>query len=149
MTPSKIAVLLALPAMTLAGCVTTTTRSYTQGDAYGSYEQQNWERHGRVEWIRETVQTQEGNPAGGALAGAVVGSIVGRSILGRGGGLPGAIGGAMVGASASQGRSESRSYEVFIRFEDGGTQSYVYPGAAPFRVGEHVVLTPQGIYRGR
>lgn len=137
--------ILALAPLALSACVTTTTRSSGWGDPYAG-QPQSWERRGRVDYVRETVEAQRGDPAGGAVAGAVVGGILGHALVGRGGGLIGAIGGAAVGASASQGYSERRFYEVFVRYEDGGTERYVYEGAPPFRVGAGVVLTPQGLY---
>jgi len=54
---------------------------------------------------------------------------------------------AMVGAGASQGQAESRYYEIFVRFEDGGYETFGYQGAPPFRVGDLVSLTPQGLVR--
>jgi outer membrane lipoprotein SlyB len=53
----------------------------------------------------------------------------------------------MVGAVASQGSSEDRTYEVSVRFDDGGHETFVYSGYAPFRVGEPVQLTSSGLMR--
>jgi outer membrane lipoprotein SlyB len=104
---------------------------------------QPWVRYGRVSWIRETVQRQEGNPAGGAVAGAVIGGLLGG---GRGpGALIGAVGGAAIGASASQSGPEIRHYEVMVGFDDGGYQVFVYQGGSPFRPGQTVMLTAQGL----
>jgi outer membrane lipoprotein SlyB len=122
------------------GCYATTTTSTTWGAPA-----QSWERPGAVEWVRQIVHRQEGDPAGGALAGAIVGAILGG---GRGGGaIVGAIGGAAVGAAVSQGSSESRVYQVAVRFNDGGQEVFVYHDYSPFNPGEPVVLTPQGLMR--
>jgi outer membrane lipoprotein SlyB len=59
----------------------------------------------------------------------------------------GALGGAAIGAAASQGSSESRSYEGFVRYDDGGYQVFVWNGYCPFRPGEPVMLTPHGLSR--
>ena len=141
-----------------AGCVVTTTRSTTWSDAP---PQQAWSRNGRVEQIRETVRETRGDPAGGAVAGAIIGGLIGSTIGGGtyydrwgyahthgnpAGAVVGAIGGAMVGASASQGQATSRTYEALVRFEDGTTQSFVYAGQVPFRPGDEVVQTEQGLY---
>ncbi len=142
-------------ALLLGACATTTTRT----TAWGGYAG-NWERSGHVEWIRETVRRHEGQPAAGAVAGAVVGGLLG-SVIGGGvgydrwgyrhhhgsaaGAVVGAIGGAMVGAAASQGSSEERAYEVTVRFDDGGYETFLYPEYVPFRVGDPVRLTPQGL----
>lgn len=131
-------------AVLISACVTTESTSREWGDPYG----QAWARNGRVEYIRETIQRQHGDPVGGAVAGAVIGGIVGHSLGGRGAGtLFGAAGGAAIGAQASQGGGERRFYEIFVRFDDGGAERYVYEGYPPFRVGEYVALTGQGLVR--
>jgi outer membrane lipoprotein SlyB len=147
-----------LPAVLLSACVTTTTRSTTWGAPHGG----EWARRGQVEQIRETVTRQQGDPAAGAVAGAILGSLIGSSVGGHthvnrygrvvhhgsgAGALVGAIGGAMVGAAASQGSAEQRTYEVLVRFEDGGAETFVYQGALPFQVGDPVQLTAQGLAR--
>ncbi len=139
----RLAALLVLPAMLLGGCYATSYRSQTYGgDPYA----QQWARYGHVESIRETVRTQQGDPGAGAAAGAIIGGLLfgGRSpaqtIFGMGAG-------AMVGAAASSGGSEDRFYEVFVRFDDGALERYVYQTVLPFRVNDPVVLTAQGLYR--
>jgi outer membrane lipoprotein SlyB len=67
---------------------------------------------------------------------------------GRGaGGLVGAIFGAAVGANASQGGPEQRVYEVWVRFEDGGLESFVFGDALPFQPGDTVAMTSRGLER--
>jgi outer membrane lipoprotein SlyB len=158
MTTRPLTALLLVPAVLLGGCVTTTTRTTTWGDSYGG----GWARYGRVESIRETVRSHQGDPAAGAVAGAIVGGLVGSTFgghrhydrWGRGhyhgsgpGALFGAVGGAMIGAAASQGRGEERTYEVFVRFDDGALETFVYQDVLPFRVGDPVALTAQGLGR--
>ncbi len=137
-----------LPALLLGGCVTTAYRTQTWGpEPYGppAYDAQ-WARYGHVESIRENVRSQQGNPAAGAVAGAIIGGLL------FGGYSPaqtavGLAGGAMVGAAASQGTAgEDRMYEVFVRFDDGALERYVYQNVLPFRVNDPVVLTAQGLY---
>lgn len=123
------------------GCATTTTTSTTWSAPPPQHE---WARPGRVEWIREVVHRRQGDPVGGAVVGAILGGMVG----GRGGAaVVGAIGGAAVGAAVSQGSEEHRSYEVMVLFQDGGYQVFLFNGYSPFRPGEEVVLTPQGLRR--
>ena len=146
-----------LPLLAL-GCVTSSTRTRSW-----DYQDQAAPdaRYGRVESVRETVQRQEGDPAAGAVAGALVGGLLGSVLGGHthydrygyahrvgsgAGAVAGAVGGAMVGAAASQ-SSESRSYEVFVRFDDGALERFVFEGALPFQVGEPVALTPEGLVR--
>jgi outer membrane lipoprotein SlyB len=121
------------------GCVTTSTTARTWGEP--APPPPEWVRPGHVEWIREVIHREDGNPVGGAAVGAVVGAILG------GGRASGAIVGAAVGAAASQGSAETRNYEVAVRFDDGALQVYVYPNYSPFRPGEPVMLTPRGLYR--
>jgi outer membrane lipoprotein SlyB len=122
------------------GCATTTTSSTTWVDPAAPV---SWARTGRVESVQEIVQHVEGNPAGGALAGALIGGFLFR---GRGPAtLIGAAGGAAVGAAASQGSAETRTYQVLVRFDDGAYGMFAYRGYSPFRPGEPVALTPQGL----
>src|SRR6266568_1711533 len=144
MKTARAVALIALPALLLGGCATTTTQTTTWGDpAYG----QGWARYGQVESIRETVRTTQGDPAAGAFAGALVGGLLfgghhpAQTIVGM-------AGGAMVGAAASQSASgQDRTYEVFVRFDDGGLEPFVYQNVLPFRAGERVALTAQGLSR--
>ena len=144
MKTARLAALLVLPAILLGGCATTTYQTTTWGDQ--GYAQ-GWARYGHVESIRETVRTTQGDPAGGAFVGALVGGLL------FGGRYPaqtiaGMAGGAMVGAAASQAaNSQDRTYEVFVRFDDGGLEPFVYQNVLPFRAGERVVLTAQGLSR--
>ncbi len=142
------ALALLLPALLLPACVATTTTSRTWGgEPYG----QGWARYGHVESVRETIQHQQGDPGGGAVAGAIIGGLLGNAWSGGHGGatVAGAVGGAMVGAAASQGQGEVRFYEVFVRFDDGALERFVYQGYLPFNVNEPVVLTAQGLMRAQ
>jgi outer membrane lipoprotein SlyB len=97
-----------------------------------------------VTQVREVVQRTEGNPAGGAVAGAIIGGLLSG---GRGpGALFGMAGGAAIGAAASTGSEERRSYQVWVRFQDGGYQAFWYANYSPFRPGDAVALTPRGLY---
>jgi outer membrane lipoprotein SlyB len=143
MTPALACV--GILAVLASACATTTTSSTTWGDP--NYAGPQW-RDGRVEWIRETVERQQGNPAGGAVVGALIGASVGRAFLGRGGGtLMGAAAGAAIGADSSRGYAERRLYEIGVRFDDGGTQVFVFEGYPPFQQGEPVRQTAQGLTR--
>ena len=135
-TLRRIAFILLVAVMPACATTTTTSSEIGQGP--------EWVRYGTVTNVREVIQRREGNPAGGALAGAVIGGILGG---GRGpGALFGAVGGAAVGAAASSGSSERVSYEVWVRFQDGGYQAFVYAAPPPFRPGDPVALTPHGLY---
>lgn len=154
--------LLALAALaSLSGCVVTTTESRSW---YDQDSQPTYQRHGRVDSVREVVQRHEGNPAGGAIAGAIIGGLIGSTLGGHthydrwgyghyvgnpAGAFVGAAGGAAIGAAASQGSSEQRWYEVSVRFDDGGYEVFTYRGSAPFRAGDEVLLGSRGLYPAR
>jgi len=139
MRVTRIVALLAAPVLLLsAGCYAATTSSRTWGDERGYPSEV--ERRGRVESVRETVDRQIGDPAGGAMAGALIGGL----LTGRPGG---AVLGALFGATASQGSVERRYYEVFVVYEDGGRQVFTFQGYPPFQVGDRVVVTGRGIFR--
>jgi outer membrane lipoprotein SlyB len=121
-------------------CATTMTSSTTWTDPAAA----GYGRAGSVESVQEIVQRTEGRPGAGALAGALIGGL----LFGGGRGpaaVAGAIGGAAVGAAASQGTTEQRSYQVVVRFDDGGYGTFVYAAYSPFRPGERVVVTPGGL----
>jgi outer membrane lipoprotein SlyB len=158
MRPGRLTSLATVIALLSTACVTTSTTSTTWGE--GSEPQ--WERVGYVASIRETVQRQQGNPGAGAVAGAVIGGLLGSSVGARthydrwghahnhgngAGAVAGAIGGAVVGAAASQGSAEHRTYEIFVRFDDGGTETFVYGPPLAFSVGDEVRQTPRGLER--
>ncbi len=147
-TPRTLALLLTA-AVALPACVTTSVTRRPWGDGGGPGGE--WARYGRVESIQEVVRRQEGNPAGGAVAGAIIGGLLGNAMsYGSGAGtVVGAAGGAMVGAAASsQATSEQRRFEVYVRFEDGGVERFIYQGPPPYRVGDAVTLTPRGLIGG-
>ncbi|HEY4395362.1 MAG TPA: hypothetical protein VGP64_14930 [Polyangia bacterium] len=134
-------VLLSLLALAPA-CATTTTTSTTWTDPGATW----YGRSGSVQHVQEIVQRTEGNPGAGAVAGALIGGLV----FGGGRGpaaVAGAAGGAAVGATASSGSSEQRTYQVVVRFDDGGYGEFVYGGFSPFRAGERVVVMPDGLTR--
>jgi outer membrane lipoprotein SlyB len=145
---TRLAALVLAPLL-LSACVTTSTTTRTWGEPYADAPAP-YQRYGRVEQVRETIHRQHGDPAGGAVAGAVVGGTLGAVVSGgRGpGGLIGAIFGAAVGANASQAaNAEERIYEVLVRFEDGGWESFTYRGYLPFQPGDSVGLGPRGLER--
>lgn len=136
-----LAQVLLLAVFPACATTTTTTATWTDPAAVG------YGRAGWVESVRVIVQLTQGNPGAGAVAGALIGGL----LFGGGRGpaaVAGAVGGAAVGAAASQGTAEQRTYEVIVRFDDGGYGTFVYGGYSPFRPGERVVVTPGGLALG-
>jgi outer membrane lipoprotein SlyB len=138
---ARLLPLLLASSLVAPGCVTTTTTRRVLTDVAPQPE-----RTGRVESVQETVRRTEGQPGMGAVAGAVVGGLLGGMLTGRGPGVAiGAVSGAIVGAQESQGSSEVRTYDVAVRFDDGGTRIFTFRGFSPFRPGQSVSLTPRGL----
>jgi outer membrane lipoprotein SlyB len=103
--------------------------------------------YGQVASVNQTYEHVQGDPGGGALAGAVIGGVLGTALGGRGfGTFVGATEGAMIGAHASSGGYANPVFHVVVRFDDGSLRTFVYRNQLPFRPGEYVVWTAQGLY---
>jgi outer membrane lipoprotein SlyB len=139
--PWRLALVLLVTLSPACATTMTTTTTWTDPAAVG------YGRAGSVQSVQEIIQRTQGDPTAGAIAGALIGGL----LFGGGRGpaaVAGAIGGAAVGAAASQGATEQRTYQIIVRFDDGGYGTFVYAGYSPFRPGERVVVTPDGLARG-
>jgi outer membrane lipoprotein SlyB len=132
-----------LLAALLPACATTSAEQSNEPAPSG-----NWALYGHVESVRQTVHRDQGDPAAGAAAGAIIGGVLGTALGGRGfGTFVGAAEGASIGAQTSQGSYVGRTFEVFVRFDDGSLRRFVYENQLPFRSGDYVVWTAQGLSR--
>jgi outer membrane lipoprotein SlyB len=119
------------------GCYTesTTSRTYTAeptaGPSYGT-------QFGRVVQIQEVTRERRGQPVAGAAAGALLGGAIFHSWGAA------AVGGG-IGALASSGRSGTRVVEVTVQFDNGERGVFDYQNYAPFRPGQRVVATGNGL----
>ncbi len=75
---------------------------------------------------------------GGGIAGAVLGSQIGDGRGRTAAQLLGAAGGALAGRELEKNVKKNTHYEVVMRLESGGIQTFAYPTAPPFKVGENV-----------
>ena len=143
---AKLSIVSLILLATLApACATTEITTAEWGEPT---PQGNWVLYGRVESYRHTLHREHGDPAGGAVAGAIIGGVLGTALGGRGfGTFVGATQGAMIGAHSSQGGYVGRTFEVFVRFDDGSLRTFVYDDQLPFRPGDYVVWTAQGLAR--
>jgi outer membrane lipoprotein SlyB len=96
---------------------------------------------GSVEAINTIEQQGEGSGLG-AIAGGVAGALLGNQV-GRGTGrkvatVAGAAGGAYAGHQVEKHVKSSKSYEVVVRMEDGGSRRFPYESQPAFRVGDRV-----------
>lgn len=136
---------LILIAAMVASCATSTTtsRTWNAPPSAPPGAPGTWAKPGQVQSISEIVQRVEGAPAGGALLGALIGGF----LFGHHGhaSLFGAATGAAVGAAASHGSTETRTFQLLVRFDDGTYGMFVFAGPPPFQPGQAVVLTPYGL----
>jgi len=110
--------------------------------------QPGWALYGQVASIHERYEHMHGDPGAGAVAGAVIGGVLGTALGGRGlGTFVGATHGAMIGAHANSGGFVGRAFHVVVRFDDGSLRTFVYRNQLPFRPGDYVVWTSDGLYR--
>ena len=123
----------------VSACATTTGEGYPD-------EPQGWVLYGRVESVQQSGEYVRGDPGSGAVAGAVIGGVLGTALGGRGfGTFVGATEGAMIGAHAGMGGHVEPLFHVKVRFDDGSLRTFVYRNQLPFRPGEPVVWTAQGL----
>jgi outer membrane lipoprotein SlyB len=96
---------------------------------------------GVIDGIHEIDQAGKGS-GGGAIAGGILGGVVGHQTgNGRGRDLMtvlGAVGGAVAGNAVEKRATESKSYEILVRFEDGNTRIIKSATPPAFRVGDKV-----------
>jgi len=89
--------------------------------------------------------TNEAKPSGagaviGGLAGAVLGSNIGRGNTRTVASIAGAIGGGLLGNTIEKSRSQTTSYEVSLRMDDGSTRSIAADTLPSWRIGDKVRL---------
>jgi outer membrane lipoprotein SlyB len=134
---------LALVASSVSACATAASEGDPYPDAPG-----DWAMYGQVEAIQQSGEYVHGDPGGGAVAGAVIGGLLGTALGGRGfGTFVGAAEGAAIGAQSSAGGYVVPAFHVHVRFDDGSLRTFVYRNQLPFRRGDRVVWTAQGLAR--
>lgn len=136
-------------AMALAGCANPNysdpaannyPQSYPQSSSAPSYV-----AYGVIDSIQVVQQSSDNRGVGGAVAGGVVGGVLGNQI-GKGGGrtaatAAGVVGGALLGNSIQRNRQQvHETYQVNIRLDNGGYQSYAMDNVADLRVGDRVQI---------
>jgi outer membrane lipoprotein SlyB len=129
--------LILVVALSLTGCATESTTRTTMYSG-GEVAYQGGGRTGTVDSVTLVTHRREGRPVAGAAAGALAGGLIFRSGAA-------AAGGAIAGAALSSGHSEDQAFEVIVRFDDGQVGAFNYQGQAPFRPGDRVILTRDGL----
>ncbi len=96
---------------------------------------------GVIESIR-TIETRGDSNGVGAAGGAVVGGLLGNQVGGGHGKdamtVAGVIGGALVGNQIERKSRTTRSYEVVVHLDQGGTRSIHQADASGWHTGDHV-----------
>ena len=95
---------------------------------------------GQVVQVEEIVQHRERHPVAGAVAGALLGGAIFHS------GKAAIVGGGL-GAIASSGSSTRRTFEATVQFDDGQMGRFDFADWSPFRPGDRVVMTNDGLQR--
>ncbi len=95
---------------------------------------------GQVVQVEQIVNRREGHPVAGAVAGALLGGVIFHS------GKAAVIGGGL-GAIASSGSSTRLLYLVTVQFDTGEMGRFEFVDWSPFRPGDRVVMTNQGLQR--
>ena len=132
--------LIALAAITLAGCASSKSGSaYTRDQA----RQEMIVRTGVVESVRE-VQLEGTKSGVGAAAGAVAGGVGGSHMGGGSGQIVGAVVGAVIGgiagAAIEEGVTKKAALEITVRLDNGQLTAVVQEGDEIFHAGERVRL---------
>ncbi|HEX8614758.1 MAG TPA: glycine zipper 2TM domain-containing protein [Telluria sp.] len=103
---------------------------------------ERWCTHcGNIESVREITQRAQGSGLG-AAGGAVLGGLLGNQVGGGNGRklatVAGAVGGAVVGNQVEGSLKATRSYEIRVRLDDGGSRTFHQQSAAGWRTGDRV-----------
>jgi len=75
---------------------------------------------------------------GGGLAGVLIGSQIGQGRGTTAAQIAGAVGGAVAGNEVQRRMTSSKHYEVVVRLDNGGTQTFSYEAQPAFTVGSRV-----------
>lgn len=142
-------------ALALAGCANPNysdpaANNYPQTQAHPQSHPQSstapsYVGYGVIDSIQVVQQSADNRGVAGAVAGGVVGGVLGNQV-GKGSGrtaatAAGVVGGALAGNSIQRNRQQVReTYQVNIRLDNGGYQSYAMDNVADLRVGDRVQI---------
>lgn len=141
--------ILALGALTLAGCANTSPYS---GDVYRGSQAQTGQSvsYGTITALRQ-VQIQAESPQGnmlGTVGGGVIGGLLGNQVGGGSGRqlatAAGAIGGAVAGSRTEDAVNRVRAWEMEVRRDSGDSVIVVQRADRNFQVGQRVRLIGSG-----
>ena len=132
---------IAMSAALLSGCANNAYRP-SESRAYDT-------RYGVVDSI-DVINPGETGPAG-AIIGGVVGGVLGHQVGGGRGNtaatIAGAAGGAAVGHEVEKRNNASQRYRIRVRLEDGSYRTITQDNAYDLRVGSHVRIENDQVYR--
>ncbi len=124
----------------------TSSPSYVSSDRYAA----NYTDEGRV--VAIDVVRGPGHATGaGAVIGGIAGGVLGHQIgSGRGNDLAtaaGAVGGAVAGHNIERNRASEERYRIVVQLRDGREASFEQDSLNGLRVGDHVRIDGNRLYR--
>lgn len=141
--------LAAITGLIIGGCGTTDQVRYEPRPMYAAAHATTF---GVIDSI-DVVRTGGGdnNVAAGTILGGIVGGVLGHQIGGGRGNdvatVAGAIGGAVVGHEIAENRSAGSTYRIRVRLDNGGYQSFLQGDLDSLRVGDHVQINNDRVFR--
>ncbi len=105
-------------------------------------------RPATIESIRDVVEHKDSSSPLGMIAGGVIGGGIG-SLFGGGNGrtaatIVGAIGGGYVGNNIQKSQTHT-VYEISVKYDNGSWGTIRQTASPPFRIGDRVLVTDQGL----
>ena len=105
-------------------------------------------RPATVESIREVVEHKNSSSPLGMIAGGLIGGGLG-SLVGGGSGrtaatIVGAVGGGYVGHNIQKSQTQT-VYEISVKYDNGTWGSIRQTASPPFRIGDRVLVTDNGL----
>jgi outer membrane lipoprotein SlyB len=98
------------------------------------------------------VETKGAGSGLGAIGGAVVGGLLGNQVGGGSGRtaatVAGAVGGAVAGHQIEKHVKVNKRYDVSVRMDNGGLQTFPFDGAPAFAVGEKIRVIDGKLIKG-
>jgi outer membrane lipoprotein SlyB len=105
-------------------------------------------RPATIESIRQIVEHKDGSSPLGMIAGGLIGGGLG-SLVGGGSGrtaatILGALGGGYIGHNIQQSQTHV-VYEISVKYDNGTWGTIRQISSPPFRIGDRVLVTDQGL----
>jgi outer membrane lipoprotein SlyB len=105
-------------------------------------------RPATIESIRQVVEHKDGSSPFGMITGGLIGGGLG-SLVGSGNGrtaatIIGALGGGYIGNNIQKSQTHT-VYEISVKYDDGTWGTIRQTASPPFRIGDRVLVSDQGL----